>query len=594
MTNVKFKKLTIKNFMSIGDDPMEIDFNKGLIFITGFNKDSDSYNGVGKTTIINAFFYALFGTLYGDNSGNLKQADIVNNVVGGTPVVKLELESDGVDYVITRQAKPSKCLLTRAGNEANQNFSIAETNAEICNIIKGDSEVYTNIVIMDSDSKPFLLKENSKRIKFIENVFGLGIYSKMLKIASAEFTDKNKQLTILNTSLKEVERFLDKSKLDAKNFEENVKRNIDQIHSSISTIKSNIENLRKKAPIDNKDKIEKLKKDLEGHVDRLSKGEIAKVKSESKIRELELELRNLNSQIIDPSSLVCRACKRPLDSHNKEDIEKENKDTKEKIKNKESEINDSKNFHSKILSGISKLNNLKLSISNEIKELEKLQTEYESVDSDISAMEVSIKVHNESISKLENSENPFSENIKTYTEELKDKTKEVKELEAEVEILDYVKYLCSPEGIKAHIISKIVTLFNSKLNVYLKRLGAPFNIEFDQFFDSVIKNENGAEVSYFSLSGGERKRVGLACLFAFKDIRRLQSNISINVTMIDELLDSALCVSGMTNALEIFKESADKNDESIFIITHRGSQIDDFQSSEVINLVKENKITKRI
>jgi DNA repair exonuclease SbcCD ATPase subunit len=185
--------------------------------------------------------------------------------------------------------------------------------------------------------------------------------------------------------------------------------------------------------------------------------------------------------------------------------------------------------------------------------------------------------------------NPFSKSVQTIKDEESEKITLVKSLEEEVEILNYVKYLCSPEGVKSHILLKIVDLFNAKLNSYLHTLNAPFTITFNELFEETILNSNGATVSYNSLSGGERKRVDLAILFTFRDIRRIQSNISINVTLFDELFDSALCSHGMEQALSILEDQANEYNESILIITHRMDQIED--RGNIIYLEKENGIT---
>lgn len=594
MKEVIFKKLKIKSFMSVGADTIEIPIAAGVNFVTGFNKDQNSYNGVGKTTIINAFFYALFGTLYGDNSGKLKQADIINNKVGGTPVVTLEFSSGGIEYVITREAKPSKCTITRNGETTNQNASISESNLEICNIIQGDSEVYSNIIIMDSDSKPFLLKENSKKLKFIENVFSLGIYSKMAKEAGSEILAKNKELTIANTSLIEVKRFKDNSKLDFTNFESGIKSKRSVLLMEIDSIVKSKSNLNLEVPADQTQILEELTHTIQTTTDRLQKGEIAKVNYKSNLDSLNAEISRLKGDYITPESLVCRLCKQSLSTHSPEDIKRHNDEVDVNIENANIKLGQANEMFKKIIAGIDKLTTLKKTSTDSYSAAKLIQNSYSEMGEKLRKIENQLEIKNAELESLSLQQNPFGDNIKKYEDEEKVLEEKVQSISEEVEILNYVKYLCSPEGVKAHIISKIVGLFNIKLNGFLHKLGSQFNITFDEFFEANIKNFEGAEVSYHSLSGGERKRVELACLFAFKEIRRMQSNISINVTMMDELLDSGLCVNGLDSAMGILQDSADTNGESIFIITHRASQIDDIPNSKVLFLEKENGVTKLV
>lgn len=595
MKNVNFKKLKIQNFMSVGNDPIEINFDSGLNFITGYNRDENSYNGVGKTTIINSFFYCLFGTLYGDNSGKLKQSDIINNVVGGSPSVELEFESDSNSYKIVRSAKPSKCVIYRNGSEENQNFSIAETNDEICRIINGDSEIYSSIIIMDSDSKPFLLKERSKKIKFIENIFSLGVFSKMHKDVIKEYSEKTKELAVKKSEETQIRGFIENTKQNSKLFEDNKIKKKKEFTDALELISSKLSSIKAVTPEDQTNLILDQKNNLTTLKERLSKGQYALLETDLKINNKLSEITRLKSTLTNPNDLICRTCKRPLDeSHSKEELLKENSKIESNIFNVETELAPIYEFKEKVKTGISIVESKIKTIENNILDLDKKQLLFKSQEQNILMLESKINELKIQLETTNKEKNPYENDIIKYNNTLKDVSGEVEVLVEDVEILDYVKYICSPEGVKAHIISKIVTLFNTKLLGYLATLGSPFKIEFDEFFDAIIKNSRGAEVSYHSLSGGERKRVELACLFAFRDIRRIQSNISINVTFLDELLDSALCSTGIEKAINILKESAEANKESIFIITHRASQIETVESSKTYNLERIKGVTKLV
>ena len=254
--------------------------------------------------------------------------------------------------------------------------------------------------------------------------------------------------------------------------------------------------------------------------------------------------------LISPDALMCNACKRPFDDHSPEDIEAENDKINESILELKDTLPSAEEKHNKILVGITKLNQMLVKDKAELRTIKTLQSEFDNLETQIANLNNKIDSFREKIIEIGDEENPFEASIDTRDDEISTKTDLVSALEEEVEILDYVKYLCSPEGVKAHILSKIVELFNAKLNYYLSVLTTPFTIKFDQYFDETITNDNGAEVSYHSLSGGERKRVDLSMLFAFKDLRRMQSNINVNVTMFDEILDSAICNVGINKAIQ--------------------------------------------
>lgn len=590
MKDVIFKGITISNFMSIGEVPVYIPFGVGLNFLTGINEDADSFNGVGKTTIINAFYYCLFSSLYGDNSGKLKNADIINNVTGGSPVVKIDLSSDSVDYSITRSSKPSKCVIERDGNIENQNFSISETNEEIVRIVAGDSEVYSNIIIMDSDSRPFLLKEPSKKTKFIENVFSLGVFSRMHKDAVKEYGEKNKQLSISTAEKNQVSSFLERLIQNKNNFESDKDSRIKKEQDLVLQYNKEYEDLKSKVPQSQDEEINKINEEISTIKERLQKGETAKTTYSHKIDTVNIEIRNLRSKLTDPADLVCRTCKRPLSSHNQEDIEKENKSINQEISKLQDSIKETKETLNKIVRGINTLNSKVRELSLEVDKKKKLHEVFLSQESKFKELESKIQSSENKIESIKTESNPYIQDISKYETDLEEKEKEEAEIEEEVEVLNYVKYLCSPEGVKAHIISKIVNLFNATLQSFLIELESEFKIEFNEFFEETITNSAGADVSYHSLSGGERKRLSLACIFAFREIRRLQSGININVVLMDELLDSALCSNGISNALDILDRSAKEHSESIFIITHKMDQIQNVEAN-TFTLVKKNKVT---
>ena len=135
-------------------------------------------------------------------------------------------------------------------------------------------------------------------------------------------------------------------------------------------------------------------------------------------------------------------------------------------------------------------------------------------------------------------------------------------------------------------------MLNGRLNYYLKQLDANCTCMFNEYFDETIVNNRGRECSYFNFSSGERTRIDLAMLFTFMDIRRLQSNIFVNIGIYDELLDTSLDSKGIENTLNILKDRVLNNKEAIYIISHK-SEAAKHATGEIIYLEKENDITRR-
>ena len=132
---------------------------------------------------------------------------------------------------------------------------------------------------------------------------------------------------------------------------------------------------------------------------------------------------------------------------------------------------------------------------------------------------------------------------------------------------------------------------NNRLAYYLKKLDANCTCEFNEYFMETLVDEKGRECSYFNFSSGERKRIDLSILFTFQDLRRLQSDVTLNVSMYDELLDSSLCQAGTKQVLDILYDRAEQFNECIYIVTHRPDAVD-IITGEIIYLEKENGVTR--
>ena len=182
-------------------------------------------------------------------------------------------------------------------------------------------------------------------------------------------------------------------------------------------------------------------------------------------------------------------------------------------------------------------------------------------------------------------ENNFASLIEQSKTELQNVELDVKSNQNKLRVLDNARFVISEEGVKSFIIKKMLSLLNNKLNFYLNKLEAPCKCFFNEYFEEIIINDRGQECSYFNFSGGERKRIDLAVLFMFQDIRRLQSDVSINLSMYDELFDSALDERGSECILSLLRERVEQNNESIYIVSHNKNTV----KSGINNIIQLEK-----
>ena len=175
----------------------------------------------------------------------------------------------------------------------------------------------------------------------------------------------------------------------------------------------------------------------------------------------------------------------------------------------------------------------------------------------------------------------------------------IQTIKSKIKNLDVVKFVVSEEGVKSYIVKKILELLNSKLAYYLKKMDSNCILFFNEYFEEQIVDDKGKICSYFNFSGAERKNIDLACLFTFMDIRRLQGDVSFNISMYDELFDSSLDEKGVDLVIDILRERLEKYNECMYVISHRKESVNfntraEIRNGDVIFLQKENGITTRV
>mgnify|MGYP003310018148 FL=1 len=197
MKYVNFKRLTIKNFLSIGEEPVEVHFPSGLNIITGFNKDkADRRNGVGKSTIADAIYFSIYGSTIRD----IKKENISNNMTSGKTEVSIEFDvkQDGVntEYKITRLLNPSKCYIYKNDNDITRD-SINNTTKFVSDLVSSSPEVFQNCIIMTvNNTIPFMAKKKIEKRKFIEGILNLEVFSNMLTKVRNEYNDIQREFNI--------------------------------------------------------------------------------------------------------------------------------------------------------------------------------------------------------------------------------------------------------------------------------------------------------------------------------------------------------------------------------------------------------------
>jgi DNA repair exonuclease SbcCD ATPase subunit len=590
--HINFQKIYIQNFLSVGNPGITLSFQEGINLITGLNLDKDSRNGVGKSTLIESLYWCLFGETIRD----LKKEQIVNNINKKNCLVSLDFtiisaESNN-SYSIVREAKPSKISITENGIDITKS-TISKADDYIISLLSSTRDVFQNAVIMTANNTiPFMAQKKGEKRKFIEDMLRLGIFGEMSLQARNDQTDTKRvyelafdrnQAHLNNITIYQEQhnkQQVDKQERICKLQQrlESNKQELEVLSSSIKNIDEELFNNIKEENIKLPLKIKSLKEDL-------------KILTRTE-HELEFNIKQLEADVIKLQNIknICPACNRQYDKDHihttEEDIKKINidkKDLKRKltklediVKEKNKEINDQEQ---KLISNKDVIHKINLD-----------QTENKNIESKISQLHLWNKQLVTDISCIGKEDNNFFELLQKTQEEQKITEQEVNINNHKLKIIDTARFVISEEGVKSFIVKKMLQLLNSKLNLYLQKLEAPCRCYFNEFFEEIIVNERGEECSYFNFSGGESKRIDLAVLFMFQDIRRLQSDVKINISMYDELFDSALDERGAESVLNLLKERVQTNKESIYIISHNKDAVRS-GINNIINLQKQNGIT---
>ena len=183
MKTVNFTKITIQNFLSVGEEPVIVDFKRGLHIITGRNIDKpERKNAVGKSTIADALYFAIFG----ETLREIKKELIINNITGGRTQVELEFEVDSPrgnnKFHIVRTLLPTKIQVYKDGIDKTRD-SLANTTKYICDVLSASPAIFQNCVIMTvNNAVPFMAKNKTEKRRFIEDIFGMEVFSKMISV----------------------------------------------------------------------------------------------------------------------------------------------------------------------------------------------------------------------------------------------------------------------------------------------------------------------------------------------------------------------------------------------------------------------------
>jgi DNA repair exonuclease SbcCD ATPase subunit len=593
---ITFQRVTIQNFLSIGEEPVVINFDEGLHLLTGRNIDKpDRANAVGKSAAIESVYFAIFGATLRE----IKKDLISNNITGGKTHVELDFalntNNATTQYKIIRTLNPNKMYVYE--NEIDKTRdSIANTTKYVCDILCASPAVFQNCVIMSvNNAIPFMAKNKIEKRKFIEDIFGLEVFSEMVSQTRQQYNEIKRAQDIEIAGLQEIDKNLSNCQSQkAKILEERENKRKLYTERRASNRKE-LQRLEKKlksaTPVDTiaiEEQIVSFQKALEECDEK-----ITAVQDDSSVKRTTILHKKETYKKIGTKDETCPVCLRHIDEHNLKHIDHEKTILKSELESLVKEV-ELLSERTKKLKGLKDKIKTNIQSKNQsLSDARLLNQELSSTQERIDQLKAWQEELEDDISTVTNTTTEFDGVIADMVRRKKEKEREITQINKQLTQLDIVKFIISEEGVKSYIVNKLLDLLNSRMAYYLKKLDANFSCSFNEYFEEEIANDKNKICSYFNFSGVERKTIDLACLFAFSDMRRLQGGVSYNIAIYDELFDSSFDERGIEIVTEILRERVTSLNECSIIVSHRKESLRNIDG-DVIFLEKRDGITRRV
>ena len=571
------KDLTVKNFMSVGNSTQAIRFNrKDLTLVLGQNldlggDDTGARNGTGKTTIINALSYAL----YGEALTKIRKENLINKTNGKNMVVTIEFEKDGVDYKIERGRKPNT-LKFFVGNIEQEIKDEAqgdsrETQGAIENMLGMSHDMFKNIVALNTYTEPFLSLKAAEQRMMIEQLLGV--------------TQLSEKAEALKEQMKSARDSITKEEYRIKAVQDANKRMEDQIANLVRRQKlwqdKKQEDLNKLAVAYSElDKID-IEAELIAHKDLAVYSQLVKDRADLQkmIARCELDeakeaktIDKLKAEIGQLEAHKCYACGQDLHDEKHEQVLTDKR----------------KSLQEAALQALT-TNGQWMELTDTLTQL----GEPGLAPSTFYEREADAFEHRASLGTILSQITAKEEEADPYTDQITEmQSKAVEEIDYDemnrlttlLEHQDFLhKLLTSKDSfVRKRIIDQNLSYLNQRLSYYLDKIGLPHVVIFQNDL-TVNITELGRELDFDNLSRGERNRLILSLSWAFRDVYESLYQ-PINLLFIDEVVDSGMDASGVDNALSILKKMSRDRNKSVWLVSHK-----DELSSRVNNILTVTK-----
>ena len=546
---INFEKVKYKNILSTGNVFTTVDLNLvPSTLIAGSN-------GSGKSTLLDAIVFGLYGRPF----RNINKAQLVNSINNKELIVELYFSAGGDKYKINRGIKPNLFEIWKNGAMINKDASIRDYQGFLEESILGiNFKAFNQIVVLGSATYiPFMELRAYQRREIIEDLLDIQVFSVMGTLAK-------ERMSSIKTDINDN------------------KYNIEIVDSKIVSQEDSDAAIRNLKSIE----VDKIKDKMSGHIDSI---EIKNTTIDAQDEIMKVLYDDISDKPAEKAKYTTAQEQRAELERNRKAVEKElsfyehNDDCptcKQGIAHdfKESQILEKNQKKDEIENGLVSLTETIETHTKRLNSISKIEEQIQSVNFKISETRAEIKMaKNALMSYKKDLENAKKEVEEVDTSKLIALQKAIDNLTTvrtklldEHEVLNIVQLILRDGGIKAKIISQYIPVINKLINKYLAAFDLFVDFQLDEEFNEVIRSRFRDKFTYASFSEGEKLRITLSIMLAWRSVAKLRSSVSTNLLILDETLDGALDGVGIESLIETLHGL--NNDDNIFVISHRGDQ----------------------
>jgi DNA repair exonuclease SbcCD ATPase subunit len=557
-----FKTLRWKNLLSTGNHFTELKLNSNT------NTLVVGTNGSGKSTMLDALCFALFGKPF----RNINKPNLLNSINGKDCVVEVEFDIGNKKYKIVRGIKPNLFEIYQDGELVNQDAAVRDYQEYLEKfILKLNYKSFTQIVILGSASfTPFMQLSASDRRAIIEDLLDIEIFSTMNSLVK-ERTSANKEQTFVKKSeidLLSQKYSLKKEHQDKLNEDKDVK--VNEYASEIQSCRETIRTLC--GEIDNLERQKQTYTDICSKIPENEKTLTTFKKVESKI-ESKISQVGTDRKFYEHNA-DCPTCRQAIT-----------------LEFKERNMGDLLSKEQELVSGLTDLQAKILEREGIIEQLrsdeQKLHTiriELATKQTGKAGLEAAIVRLEKQIADLNASEESADANeLVVLQEQISTSQSDLKVLITEKAYYDAASVLLKDTGIKTKIIKQYLPIINKLINKYLASLDFFVNFNLDESFKETIKSRHRDDFGYHNFSEGEKQRIDMALMLTWRAVAKLKNSSSTNLLILDEVFDSSLDTTGTEELMKILHGLDEVN---LFVISHKGDILQD----KFANTIKFEKV----